>query len=548
MNTENQPIFDFTALNPFSISNLIIILVYSPLFLSILTRAKTILTRVYLLHTLSILIWGIFGFLISVCTTPTISYTLWKIACIFVTLIPALFYHTILILTNKQKPLILFFIYGQAAAFSYTILSNKLFTSTFLLFDSIYWGMSNNPIHLIWFIIWVVLMSAANIQLINYYKTCYPKQKSQAMALLFTSIGFVGGITNFLPTYNNSIYPWGNFTVPIAGIIVTYAILKYQLLDIKVVLKKSIAYSVSILLISMLYLFTVLTIENFLQNFLRYHSNIISAFVAFVIGAIFFPLHNHIHRFTDQIFFKAPPERLLLENTLLKREIAKVEQLRTVATLASGMAHEIKNPLTTIKTFTEHLPQKLDDKEFLLKFSNLVGHDVDRINELVHQLLEYAKPTPPEFKEVKFNKILEETIETLSSHFIRQKIQLYTEITSSNALILKLDPKQIRQALINALLNAIEAMPNGGNLTITTSILETNFVISIRDTGVGIPKQDIPHIFDPFFTKKDHGTGLGLSITRGIIEEHGGKIYAKSKEGEGTTIIFELPLSDARKD
>ncbi len=233
------------------------------------------------------------------------------------------------------------------------------------------------------------------------------------------------------------------------------------------------------------------------------------------------------------------------ENELLRQEVTQSDRMKSIAILASGMAHEIKNPLTPIKTFSEQLPYRLDDKEFLLKFSKIINKEVDRIDGLVQDLLNFAKPSLPQLKETNIHQLISQTLDLLNNEIIRHKIKLITSIEDSNILV-NIDPKQIKQALLNIFLNAIDAMPNGGTLTINLlARMETtnkSLNIEISDTGCGIKFEDIPHIFDPFFSKKDHGTGLGLSITHEIIKNHNGRIFAESELEKGTTFRIELPL------
>jgi signal transduction histidine kinase len=211
------------------------------------------------------------------------------------------------------------------------------------------------------------------------------------------------------------------------------------------------------------------------------------------------------------------------------------------------MAHEIKNPLTPIKTFSEQLPSRLDDKEFLLKFSKIINREVDRIDSLVQELLNFAKPSPPELKQINIHQLIAQTLDLLNNEIIRHKINLRTSFENKSILV-NIDPKQIKQALLNIFLNAIEAMPSSGTLNINSTVIMKSkthkqcLIIGISDTGYGIDPKDLPHIFDPFFTKKDHGTGLGLSITHEIIKNHNGRILAESELGKGTSFRIELPF------
>ena len=153
---------------------------------------------------------------------------------------------------------------------------------------------------------------------------------------------------------------------------------------------------------------------------------------------------------------------------------------------------------------------------------------------------------PAEFqlkKALRLHQLIEQTLDLLNNEIISHKINLNTSFENQNILI-NIDPNQIKQVFLNIFLNSIEAMPNGGTLSVIGRSEETkqSHIIQITDTGCGINPKDLPHIFDPFFTKKDHGTGLGLSITYEIIKNHNGKIFTESELGKGTTIRIELPL------
>ncbi|MCA9398880.1 MAG: hypothetical protein KC618_03955, partial [Candidatus Omnitrophica bacterium] len=295
-------------------------------------------------------------------------------------------------------------------------------------------------------------------------------------------------------------------------------------------------------LVTVLFLILVVSFERLFQNILGYKSILGSIIAALVIATVFTPLRNKIQKIFDRIFYQGTPEEISQQNELLRQEVAQAEKFKAVATLASGMAHEIKNPLTAIKTFSEYLRIKGEDPEFREKFSELVGKEVDRVDNLVHELLEFARPAPLTLKDTNIHKLLDETLEFLSSKLVKHNINTEKAFKSDIELI-KADPNQLKQVFLNLFMNAIDAMEKGGTLTISTlNPNPSTLSISIKDTGCGIPKEDLKHIFDPFFTKKDNGTGLGLAISYGIIKEHHGDIKVKSKPNEGTEFIVELKL------
>jgi signal transduction histidine kinase len=203
------------------------------------------------------------------------------------------------------------------------------------------------------------------------------------------------------------------------------------------------------------------------------------------------------------------------------------------------MAHEIKNPLTSIKTFTEYLPEKHNEPGFIDKFNKIVGAEVNKINDIVQQLLDFSKPKPLKLQECNIHQIIDQTLSLLSNSLIKYKIALIRNYDNSLSPV-SIDPNQMQQVFCNLFLNAIDAMKNGGKLTIDTKQTDDNVEISISDTGKGIPKKDLEHIFDPFYTTKEAGTGLGMSIIYGIIKEHKGEIRVESEEEKGTRVIIKI--------
>ncbi|MFT5387800.1 MAG: signal transduction histidine kinase, partial [Candidatus Omnitrophota bacterium] len=339
------------------------------------------------------------------------------------------------------------------------------------------------------------------------------------------------------------IYPLGYLISTIGLTVIAYAILRHQLLDIKIVIEKGLVYSGLLASISLIYITCIFTCEQFVQSYYGYHSFPISMLIAIFLGIILIPLRNRIQVFVDRLLYKGSTSEIAKKVELLEREVAEQEKFKAIATLASGMAHEIKNPLTAIKIFSEFLPERMEDKEFLLKFSKIVGNEVKRIDDIITQLLDFSKPAPINTQPTDIHSLIDDTLDFLNSKLIYKHIDIKKHY-APNTLI-NIDKNQIRQCLLNLFLNAIDAMPNGGSITITTlssHALKTHqptFQISIQDTGIGIAKDKIKNIFNPFYTQKDTGTGLGLAITKGIIEEHGGEISVESIKGKTVfTVVF----------
>ena len=246
--------------------------------------------------------------------------------------------------------------------------------------------------------------------------------------------------------------------------------------------------------------------------------------------------------------------------TALKRlelQIRRSDRLASLGTLSAGMAHEIKNPLVSIKTFAQLLPERYHESDFRETFSGLIVHEIDRIDSLVNQLLRFARPAKPLLRPMHTHEILDKTLR-LVQHRLYQKEIKVTQKWEAPIDTIRADGDQMEQVFLNFFLNAMDAMKRGGELTVSTETrsgesLVTHLLpedgernealhISIRDTGEGIKKEDIARVFDPFFTTKNFGTGLGLSVVHGIIEEHGGQIEVESELAKGTSFHIFLPL------
>ena len=239
---------------------------------------------------------------------------------------------------------------------------------------------------------------------------------------------------------------------------------------------------------------------------------------------------------------------LALENALAYEELKetenkliKAQRLAAIGTLAKGLAHEIKNPLTVIRSFIEALQERYNEPEFREKFFKVVDSEIDRMNGVIEQLLDFAQPVSPKFEDIQVHKLLDEAVSFVEHDFNKKEINIVKDYCNYNVEI-SADSNQLKEVFLNLFINALDAMEQGGKLTILTQITYKELRILISDTGCGIPKENIPQVFDPFFTTKDKGHGLGLSIVHNIIQAHQGTIEVKSKLNSGTTFIITLPI------
>jgi signal transduction histidine kinase len=434
--------------------------------------------------------------------------------------------------------------YTQGIIYIFLLFGTQLiFKETYVEYNY-FWIPSAGQLFIPWFILWLFTVACAHFPICKLYFSKKHDKKIQLKYFLAASIvGFVSGSLNFFLPFNFTLSEYGNFGISLYAIILTYAFLKHQILGIEIIVRKSIFYSMFIATLSGIYLILIILMEGSFRGIIGYKSVFISASAAFVISIIFNPLRNKIQTTLDKLFLGKTTNEFAKENELLKQELERSERLKAASTLALGLAHEIRNPLTTIKTFAEFLPGKYTDKDFINKFSKLIPAEVERINNIIHQLLTFSKPSPPSFKDTDIHGLIKDILGFLNSEFLKKKIRI-SEDYADSTLIIRIDPTQIKQALLNIVFNALDAMPNGGMLSMKTEITnDSRFKIRISDTGCGIAKEDLKHIFDPFYSKKDEGTGLGLAITHRIITNHGGAIEAESEMVKGTMFIITIPLT-----
>jgi signal transduction histidine kinase len=229
-----------------------------------------------------------------------------------------------------------------------------------------------------------------------------------------------------------------------------------------------------------------------------------------------------------------------------KSYIRRADRLASLGTLTAGLAHEIRNPLVAIKTLTQLLPERLDDEEFRSQFLKIASGEVDRISSLVNELLDFARPSDPKWELEDVNAILDGMI-LLISTATKKKLITIIKNYASNLPLVQIDREQIKQVILNILLNAIDATSENGKIMVKTRSFikpggEPYIQIEFTDTGCGIPSEHLEDIFNPFFTTKNTGSGLGLSISNQIVQDHKGYIDVESQLEKGSSFFINLPV------
>jgi signal transduction histidine kinase len=393
----------------------------------------------------------------------------------------------------------------------------------------------------------VIIFGIGFTRLLEFIKKSEGAINNQAKYVLIASlVSFLGGGSAFFPVFNLNLPVVSHFALPLYLAITIYAIVKHQLLDVVVVIREGLVYSALTVCFASFYVLVILLANRFFRDLTRWDELLTSMLVIFVSVLVFQPLRNRTQQAIDRLFFKGSYyyqktiSDLSAENLKLYRGLLQADKLAALGTIAAGMAHEIKNPLAALKGLTQVLPENLEEPEFIRKYCEIVPRQLDRINGIVENLLEFGQPKELTVTEVQMDKLIDEVLSLLESKCRQSKIEVVKEFSALPPF--PADAERLLQALMNVILNAVQAMPRGGVLSIKAKSNQVMLIVEITDSGGGIAAEKLSNIFDPFYTTKEGGAGMGLAVTYRIIKEHAGGIEVESKIGGGTTFRICLPI------
>lgn len=692
-------------MTPFAISGLLTAATCLLLAVFILIRApRTLPNLLMALFNLSVGIWGLGTMFVGMARTPESAIWAWRLAHVGGFPLGMIFYHLALVLAGVTKRRHVWTTYSLAALSVILCATGVAMSDTRWMFGSLYYHRAN-VLYGVLMAVWTVIVVYGHRALFLGYRKATGVKRIQLQVVFYgLATGFVGGTSVLLTQYGLPLYPYGNFSIPLYCLIVTYAIVKHGFTDIRIVTTQAgLLLGVYLVVLGSPFLLgwvgrpwleshfgqewwlaplglcTVLATagpfayaylrrqaeERLLREQRRYQrtlqrasrgmtqvrnvhrlsnliTRVVSGSVKMTHASLFLwdhaqqryllkashgvkrlavqsrygleSTHPLIDWLTEQRrvltaeeaqgFAAAIPQELAnqkaslvipgvierrligflvlgqklsgagysqddlhafttlaneaaiaIENAMSYEELLKVneqlkaaserlllqERLAAAGKFATGMAHEIKNPLSAIKTFAQYLPERYADPKFREKFFRIVQSEIDRINGIVKELLDFAKPAPPQLQPIHLAELVEDTLLLLSNQCLKQGVEVKNAF-GSNGLLIQADPQQLKQVLLNLLLNSLEAMPDGGRLSIDTRQTASHLVLRIADSGEGMTPEDLCHVWDPFFTTKERGMGLGMAIVKGIVERHGGQVHLSSTIGKGTTAELHLPV------
>ena len=680
------------------------------LFVLLRGESRRITQLTWFFLCLSTSIWHAGRFLIAIASNAALAERAIYVIYFGAIFIPPFFLHFILsLLDQERKRREVWISCYLLAVFGIVLLVSGQLTQGVRQYANIGFYEIPTRAYMLFFGYFVALPSYALFILIKTYsKSDLAIRRNQLKYVIYASlIGFLGGITSFIPFLNPSFFPFGSplvyfYTFPIA-----YAIARYRLLDINVVIKKSLVYALLLLLLLLPCYIVVIWGQKLVFGNINYYFSVFTLLLFIIVGFVFPKLRFETEEALERVLFRkrydyretlsrssrdmvsmvdldalsnslvqtiaralgiekgslfliddvkglfalaatigldldefkeivlsrddllvqrltsrsepvvreefeiarngaegtavahrmrqleaeislpiTSKDRLIgilnlghkdgremysdedlellstltnqaaiaIENARLYENlkqsqniIRRADRLSSLGQLTAGLAHEIRNPLVAIRTFTQLLPERYQDVEFRESFQSLALKEVDRICGLVNDLLSFARPSSPNVSTENVNEIVDGIVRILDTEAKEKGVQIYRRLATNLPKVL-IDKEQIKQVSMNIILNALQSIQGKGVVEVSTRLFRKDssdeFVqIGIRDSGVGIPEKDLENIFNPFFTTKKEGVGLGLSISHQIVQEHGGYILVESQVGRGTTFFINLPLN-----
>ncbi len=511
-----------------------------------LNKPRTITKLMWSLYSLGISLWGLGIFQFLVTKNPDTVLIISRCINHSSIFISIFFLHFTLLLTGlyEQKKRELYFYYGIFVVYSVITLA---YPSTFIRSLSAKGGFNLYPdAGILYYVVPILFLYMWVYGLVILYRSAKQAsaiKRNQFLYLFYSSlIGIGGGCTTLFLIFDIPIFPYGAIMVPLYNLAVAYIIVKHQLMDIRIIIRKSVVYTVLLTVLMVLYMASIYVLERSFSHIIGYRSAMGSSAVFVVLAIIFVPLKNWIQSFLDKHFFKASYLQIVEQNDLLRQQVSRSERYKNMAALSQNIITELRSPLTALVGYGYQLPKRLDDKEFLNKFIQVFDKEIDRIQALVKRLSDFSSSKPLDLKPVNITALMQESLDSVADLLVHKKIVLYKFYAEKADVKVMLDETQMKQALYYFLISVIKYMPeNGGQIWIGMSEVNDAWEISIKDTGKGLTTEELTKVFDPSFTQQqDEVVVFGLSMAQNIINNHGGKVIVDSEPGVGTEWVIQL--------
>jgi signal transduction histidine kinase len=496
--------------------------------------------RIWFAFTLSVAVWGVGPIIYGRPGDPQTALIAWRtVYCLGVVWTATLLYHFIVEFCGKSRRTPLIVNYVLSALFAILALTNWMFVGVRWAFESTHWIVLG-PAYAYFFVWWSALLIYSLGVLWLSYPRLTPIKRSQAKHFGFAiSLGFLGGSMGFLPKFGIDVYPWGYALVAVYPALMSMAIVRHQLMDVKVIVRKTFVYSIVTMILTVTYVAVLHLITRGLEGWVGDAGAYSSAAAAAAIALLFHPLRTRLQRWVDRRF---PRESL-------------DQQLLREAT--SGFVHEIKRPLANISMpaqlalldIQEARNGKLSAEDawnrLVARMEYIIQESIDA-GEKMEALRRLTSAAAPELYRINLAELIERVVIALSSLISNSGVHLEKTLDTTSYILG--NPKQLEIAFTNVIKNALEAAASKAGprqVRLELNQVKEQVVLRVASTGPGIPAEGIGRIFEPFYTTKGiSGMGIGLPLTREILRLHQGSISVSSELDRETTFTLSFPLVD----
>jgi signal transduction histidine kinase len=517
-------------------------------FLVFLHKPRTALKIVWSVFGTGLSFWGVCIFNLFTSTTAETALFWGRLGNYGAVFLPLFLFHMVVLLTNRygeyRKQLFgCYFVYCSyllaALIFPHLFIPSVTPKGVFAFYPDSGILYAFFP-----FMFFATAVSGLVILFQSYRVSSVIKQNQYKYFLIAAALGVFGGGTTFFYVFNIPIYPYGTIGVPLFNMAVAYIIVKYQLMDIRIFIRKSLLYLILISVITVLYLLAVWMVERLFHNVIGYQSFMGSFAVITILAALFVPLRNYIQSFAEQYVFRASYLQMAEHNDRLRQEVVRSERYKTFSELSRAMIIQLRNPLTVLTGYGHMLSKKQTDPEFVDKFKQVFDKEVERINNILNRLSQYSEIPVLELAEVDLVSLVHRAVESIEPQADHNRVKIVLHDSQTPQVFLQIDEKKMQRVLLAFLRFSMRAMPEGGQLWVWIEDSQSTIDISIKDTGRGLSPEELVRIFDPFLhldqTEEDR---YELSVAQNIVREHGGKVIVDSQEDVGSEFIISLPKS-----
>ena len=376
-----------------------------------------------------------------------------------------------------------------------------------------------------------------------YSKSSAIRRNQYKYLTIISVLMILGAGTGFFLVFDIPIFPFGQFMLPLHDWLIVYIIVKYHLLDIRVIIRKGLIYFILASVVTVLYLASIYLVERLFHNMLGYHSVVSSVTVIILMGFLFVPLKDAVQAFVDKNFFKTSYLQMMLQNDFLRQQALRGERYKTMAILSQKIIDELRNPLTALVGYGYQLPKKLDDQQFLNKFVTVFDKEIQRIQGLIQQLSDFSELKPLDLKPLNIVEVINEVLDLLTRQIQDKKMVIYRYYKDDEEVLVLADKEQIKRAFYIFLVKSIRSSSEQGQIWIGVEKSLDEVEISIKDTGVGINQEELANIFDPLLSdfKASQDPQISLAQAQNIVSHHGGKVIVDSRVNIGTEWIIYIP-------